>query len=82
MASDLNIKKGDILHFNPSYEEVLRRRISKNFLNFKKIKYGIHSSVDFDVNSIRFLFLDNIKYFKNHPFKLPFERVIRWYTRI
>ena len=76
------IKKGDVLHFSPSYEKVLKRRICKNFYNRKRIKYGINGVVDFDINTLRFLFHDNIKYFKNHPFKLPFERVIRWYTHV
>ena len=76
------LKKGDVLHFSPDYEKVLKRRITTNFTRKKKIKYGIHMSVDFDINSMRFFFISNIKYFKNHPFKLPFIRVYRWYTRV
>lgn len=89
------IKKGDVLHFSTMYEKVLKRRIYKNFLKsgaikYRKgqkvrnlrVKYGIHQCVDFDINSMRFFFHDNIKYFKNHPFKLPYERVLRWYTRV
>src|SRR6476646_5581754 len=76
------IKKGDVLHFSPAYEKVLKRRICKNFYNGKMIKYGINIVVDFEINTLRFLFHENIKYFKNHPFKLPFERVIRWYTHV
>jgi hypothetical protein len=76
------LNKGDVLHFSLDYEKALKRRIYRNFTNFKRIKYGFHQCVDFDLSSIRFLFLDNIKYFKNHPFKLPFERLMRSYTRI
>ena len=78
------LKKGDVLHFSPYYEKLLKRRIITNFLNTKKFKfrYGIHSCVDFDINSMRFFFISNIKYLKNHPFKLPFIRVYRWYSRV
>ena len=71
-----NIKKGDVLHFNPIYAKLLKRRIYTNFFKKNKIKYGIHTCIDFDINSIRFFFISNIKYFKNHPFKLPFMRVM------
>lgn len=76
------IQKGDILHFSPDYEKVLRKRIYKNYLNIKKFKYSLNQEIDFDVNSLRFFFLKDLYYFKNHPFKLPYERVIRWYNRV
>lgn len=78
----IDLKKGDVLHFTPVYEKLLKRRIYKNYLNKKKFKYGLNQCLDLDLTTIRFIFLEDIKYFKNHPFKLPFERVIRWYTHV
>ena len=78
------IRKGDVLHFNPCIEKLLKRRICYNFKfsKFRRIKYEIPACIDFEVSSLRFYFLDNIKYFKNHPFRLPFEKLWRWYTRV
>lgn len=77
-----NIRKGDVLHFTPNYEKLLIHRFLTNKKRFGHYYYGIHTCVDFDVNSIRFFFRDNLKYFRNHPFRLPFERVMHWYTRV
>lgn len=60
---------------------ILNRRIKKRKKK-KKFYYGIHTCVDFDTNSFRFFFLKDIKYFKNHPFRVPFEKIIRWYTKV
>ena len=64
--------------FNKSLKNFNRRKKKKK----KKFYYGIQTCVDFDTNSFRFFFLSNIKYFKNHPFKVPFEKVMRWYTKV
>jgi ribosomal protein S4 len=78
------IKKGDVLHFSSDLEKLFKRRILKNFskITIKKLKIVGHNSVDFDSSSFRFYFIDNIKYFKNHPFFLPFEKTWRYYTRV
>lgn len=102
---EIYITKGDILHFQSDFEDVLKKRFLRNYLfspsinpfiqlqqrkkklselkkkNFKTY-FGIQTCVDFDTNSFRFLFIEQIKYFKNHPFRVPFEKIIRWYTRV
>ncbi|HEY6143409.1 MAG TPA: hypothetical protein VIV55_08350 [Flavobacterium sp.] len=104
-SKEMYLIKGDILHFQPDFEEVLKKRFLRNYLfnplvrpvfqiqqrnkklskvkkKFLKTFFGIHTCVDFDSNSFRFLFINKIKYFKNHPFRVPFEKIIRWYTRV
>lgn len=97
------LKKGDILHFQPDFENLLKRRFLKHYIhkkqnltpikqdrktkfrqkkNDRKFYFGIHNCIDFDPNSFRFFFFDNIKHFKNHPFRVPFEKIIRWYTKV
>ena len=83
------IEKGDVLHFTPIFEKLLKRRIYSTFSKYsksrkrkKKIKFTNHNCVDFDPSSFRFYFIDNIKYYKTHPFYIHFERVWRWYTRV
>jgi hypothetical protein len=83
----LTIKKGDVLHFSPLFEKLLKRRILLSFSKQKNFKLrqrklvGLNT-VDFDPSSFRFYFLDNLKYFKNHPFLIPFEKTWRYYTRV
>ena len=78
-----HIKKGDVLHFNPAFEKLLKRRIFKGFSsNYKINKIKSLNGVDFDFSSFRFYFIDNIKYYKNHPFFIPFEKTWRYYTRV
>ncbi len=48
--------------------------------NDNKYYFGIQTCVDFEPNSFRFFFLDEIKYFKNHPFQIPFESIYQWYS--
>lgn len=81
---EANLQKGDVLHFTPTYEKLLRRRIVIIFFKNKHCYFKVQSNIDFDVDSIRFLFISNIDYtnLKYHPFRLPFERVLRWYTRV
>jgi hypothetical protein len=104
-SKEIYLTKGDILHFRPDFEEVLKKRFLRNYFfssstsTFIRIKqknrkitefkkknfktyFGIQICVDFDTNSFRFLFIQEIKYFKNHPFRVPFEKIIRWYTRV
>lgn len=77
------IKKGDVLHFSPDFEKLLKRRIFKGFSSHYKIKKIKNlNGVDFDPSSFRFYFIDNIKYYKNHPFFIPFEKTWRYYTRV
>jgi hypothetical protein len=92
-----NIKKGDILHFKKHFENLIRRRWLKYYFLRSRNKYkthfikrriknffylGIYEFITFDVNNFCFNFLKNLMYFKNHPFKIPFEQIIWWYTRI
>lgn len=78
-----HIKKGDVLHFSPAFEKLLKRRIIKGFsCNYKINQMKNLNSVDFDFSSFRFYFIDNIKYYKNHPFLIPFEKTWRYYTRV
>jgi ribosomal protein S4 len=81
------VKKGDVLHFEKNYERVLRKRIKymynkRHYYIKRKEKYNFSSVVDFDVISFRFYFIDNISYFKNHPFILPLKRIWRYYTKV
>lgn len=45
------------------------------------IYLGIQTDIDFDVNTFSFFFFRDIVHFKNHPFKIPFADILRWYTR-
>lgn len=98
-SSKKYIQQGDILHFHPNLEILLKRRFLYHYIGktpnllvkkFKSISfkkkstfyYGMHTCVDFELNSFRFFFLNNIKYFKNHPFRVPFEKILRWYTKV
>lgn len=81
------VKKGDVLHFSPRFEKLLKRRLFFGFSSLKmfsmrKRKLVGFNTVDFDPSSFRFYFLDNLKYFKNHPFIIPFEKTWRYYTRV
>ena len=81
------LKKGDVLHFEKNYEKVLRKSIKyyvskKLYYARKKAHYNFNSDVDFDVISFRFHFINNIFYFKNHSFLLPFKRIWRYYTKV
>jgi hypothetical protein len=86
------LKKNDILEFNPIFKTLLKRRLLLKYFNFLNNKFkrpkknifylGMQNYVDFDSKSFRFIFLEDIKYFKNHPFRIPFKRILRWYTRI
>ena len=49
-------------------------------LNNNKYYFGIQMFVDFEPNSFRFFFINEIKYFKNHSFKIPFESIYQWYS--
>lgn len=82
-----HVGKGDVLHFSPRFEKLLKRRIllgvsQKNVYKLRLRKLTSFNSVDFDPSSFRFYFIDNIKYFKNHPFLIPFEKTWRYYTRV
>jgi hypothetical protein len=92
------IKKGDLLHFNNNLERLFKRRWLKYYFNRTlknefdhsifiikrkhKIYLGIYNYVDFDLNNFSFFFLENLTNFKNHPFRIPFEKIMRWYTRV
>lgn len=83
----LTIKKGDVLHFSPRFEKLLKRRLILHFIKKRNIKLRLRklvalNTVDFDPSSFRFYFLDNLNYFKNHPFFIPFEKTWRYYTRV
>lgn len=62
-----------------------RSLYNKNIKTIKKhvfkVDFVINEAFDFDVNTFRFFFFDNIYYFKNHPFTLPYLRLKQWYTR-
>jgi len=81
---EANLKKGDVLHFTPTFEKLLRRRIVIMFFKQKTYYFKVQSNINFDVDSIRFIYISNNTTinFKYHPFRLPFERVYRWYTRV
>lgn len=68
----------------PHFYKNTRAIIAKRKIRFKRQKFycGMHTCVDFDTASFRFFFLNDIKYFKNHPFRVPFEKIIRWYTKV
>lgn len=94
--------KGDVLHFSPVFENLLKRRLrnlylldlnpSKRLLSQdnkiyyrkrkKRMVYGINPSVDLDLCGMRFYFMENIITFKNHPFLLRFDKLLRWYTHV
>lgn len=80
-----NVISGDLIHFTPCFEKVLKRQVlyrsSKKF-KYKRKNFYLFNEVNFDVIKFRFHFLNNIKYFKNHPFYIPFERTWRYYTRV
>jgi hypothetical protein len=48
--------------------------------NNKKYYFGIHTCIDFEPNTFCFCFIHEIKYFKNHPFRIPFESIYQWYS--
>lgn len=84
------INKGDILHFSPLFEKLLKRRLAfifkrKTYVSkknkFQRNLVRLDKNIDFDVNSLRFYFLNKIKYFRNHPFLIRFEKINRWYNR-
>lgn len=67
----------------PLTKEIEKEKQEKETLseqNDNKYYFGIQTCVDFEPNSFRFFFLQEIKYFKNHPFKIPFESIYQWYS--
>jgi hypothetical protein len=50
--------------------------------SFNSFYIGIQTCVDFEPNSFRFLFLNDIKHYKNSPFRIPFRHIYRWYTKV
>lgn len=83
-SKKLYIRKGDVLHFSPYIKELYLKRIwyKSNNRRTKRVKFQTHLNIDFDVNTFHFYFIENIKYFRNHPFRLPIEKLWRWYTRV
>ena len=84
---ELYIKQGDVLHFSPHMEKLFKRRLLTSFcktLNYKRSKLKLvgNNAVDFDPGSFRFYFISNLKYYKKHPFFIPFEKTWRYYTRV
>lgn len=61
-------------------EEIEKSKKERPDKSDNKYYFGIQTCVDFEPNSFQFFFIQEIKYFKNHPFRIPFESIYQWYS--
>ena len=73
ITKEIEIEKQEIEKQNKGKQVVSEQSNNKYY-------FGIQTCVDFEPNSFRFFFIQEIKYFKNHPFQIPFESIYQWYS--